>query len=411
VSKELPAVVFLRGCPRSGTTLLANLLNENEGVGILAEQPLGDVAQRLLPVFWYEEAIEREHETLQRRAAQRSSAPTYEPLDSLQRMRELHPYPTRRRLAHILRAIVEASLNKDGLRVIGSKTPGHWSAAELQLVRSCFERVLDVFMVRNPLDTLNSMINRRNKARVGLDASWPDKPIGEAIARYQEATCLLFSCVRRFPDDTFVVGYEELHAAPRRVLAALGEFLGTEVSDRTGLIGAPHEVCNVLTAAEEAEARRAFGTAIASWKSKRITGPAIALGGTLDDCLRVVQPGVTYRCDAPAGDRGLLGSGWSGAQASGIESDAPEADLFFAVPREARYRLVMEAIAEGARWNGSKALVMDFCGARSRSVLRIGRRNRIASAPLALLPERAHRATLEMEDLRLRLRSIRFEML
>jgi hypothetical protein len=404
--EALPTVVFIRGCPRSGTTLMANLLNENPEIGCIAEQPLGDLAERLLPIFWYEDAIEREQQAVTRR---RHAAPavSYEPADSLAEMRALHPYPTRDRLAQILTAVVEAALDKRDLRIIGSKTPGHWSDAQLQLVRASFSDVRSLFMVRAPLATINSMINRRNKARAGMDASWPNQSIDEAIARYQEATCLLLSCAQQDPSRCYVVGYEELRTEPQGVLSALGEYLGVAIVDRFGNIAQPSRAVNVLTEDESRRVRAAFGAAEDAWPVKRLTGPASRLGSALDDCLRVIEPRRTYRCDAPVGDRGLLGTGWSGSEARGICSDSPTAHLFFRVPRAGNYRLHLDVAVEG-RWREQRWIGLSLGGQRFECALR-GSNTRVSSPAVDLLANGAQHVALDLGALRLCLRRIRFD--
>lgn len=316
----------------------------------MAEQPLGDVAERLLPIFWYEDFLEREHGALseQRSTPHPTRATIYEPVDTLDAARATHFYPTRARLGPMLVGIVEASLDKENLAVIGSKTPGHWSSQQGALVASAFPTIKYVFVVRNPLDTINSMMNRRNKAVAGLDHSWPDKPVGDAISRYHEGVALLFSCAARDPSG-FVVGYEELVMQPRRVLAALGEYLGVDLADDKGTIRSAREAKNVLTPDEERAVRDAFGNAIDAWSEKRLTGPIAQLGNALDDCVKVLEPRRIYRCDAPVGDRSILGTGWSGSEYNGVCSDAAQSDLVFTVARDGAYRLILD-VEEERRW-------------------------------------------------------------
>jgi sulfotransferase family protein len=387
VSGSLPAVLYVRGCARSGTTLLVNILNRHPQIAIISEQPLGDVAERLLPIFWYEDFLEREQLALsaQRAAPRPTGMAIYEPVDSLEAARATHFYPTRARLGAMLAGIVEASLDKKNVVLIGSKTPGHWSSGQSALVASAFPTVKYVFVVRNPLDTINSMMNRRNKAVAGLDPSWPDKPVVDAISRYHEGVALLLSCTARDPNG-FVVGYEELVTQPRRVLAALGEYLGVDMADDNGSICAARRATNVFTLDEERAVRDAFGNAIDAWSEKRLTGPIGQLGHALDDCVKVLEPRRTYRCDAPVGDRSMLGTGWSGSEYNGVCGDAAQSDLVFTVPRDGAYRLMLD-VEEERHWPR-----------RHRQVLTLE----------ALKAGRPHREVLETRG-GLRLRRLRLE--
>jgi hypothetical protein len=203
---DLPLVVFVRGCARSGTTLLADIMNESPKIGLLVEQPLGDLAARMLDVFWFEDHIVETRAIIaeKKRAAEkaRGAGEHFVLVENLDRMRFPRRYPTREKFGAILTGVVEASLEKPGLAIVGSKTPGHWGNFELDLVRSAFPRVKYVFIVRNPLETVNSILNFRNRARAGLHL-WPDKPVEEAIARYQEGIALLLSCAAENGSDTF----------------------------------------------------------------------------------------------------------------------------------------------------------------------------------------------------------------
>jgi hypothetical protein len=398
---QQPSVVFVRGCARSGTTLLSDVLNESPEIGILVEQPLGDVANRLSGLFWFDDHRREQRETIAAMASRKSErgGEYFAPIDNLQRMRFPLRYPTRERLGVIVAAVIEASLGKPHLALIGSKTPGHWNEHELAVVRELFAHLSYVFVVRNPWDTINSIVNRRNAARRGRDL-WPDKPIEEAIARYQEGTCLLLSCARRYPERTYVVRYEDLLADPQSTLAGLGAFLGVELQDRSNLIvGGSRAAASVLTAAEDALVQAEFGAALRRWSEKRVTGPAGTLDAVLDDCVRTVEIGKQYRCDAPVGDRGMLGSGWSGAEPRGIWSDAPQADVFFAVPEDGTYALELELAACVRNRREGLRFTVTFGDQRSEHVLHHERNVRLRLGPVRLSGGRAHRVAFEFPSL------------
>jgi hypothetical protein len=405
LQESQPSVVFVRGCARSGTTLLCDIINESPEIGVLVEQPLGDLAARLLSVFWYEEHLEKERAIIAAASNGHDSrkpakpAVHFAPLENLDRVRFPRRYPTRERLPSILAAIVEASLEKSRLKLIGSKTPGHWDHFEFDIVRSMFPAVKDVFIVRNPLDTVNSIINRRNAARVGRDV-WADKPVTEAIARFQEAICLLLSRAATYADGCYVVCYEDLVADPQSVLAPLGAFLGSELRDETGLVKGARAVKNVLTPSEEALVRDELGPAIDAWSTKKLTGRASSVVPQLADCVRVVKIGTTYPCDAPVGDRGLLGAGWSGAEPPGIWSDAPQADMFFAVPRDGEYHIALDFAGYVPKRREPLEVAITIAGRRSDLTLRSGRRTRLRFGPFSLGAGQAHQVSFNFSQLR-----------
>lgn len=392
-------MVFVRGSARSGTTLLSDIMNESPEIGILVEQPLGDLANRMRDIFWFERHRDEQRAAIAaasaRAAAKRGEH--YEPIENPERMRFPRRYPMRERLGSILAAVVGASLEKPSLRVIGSKTPGHWSDYELRVVEELFERVSFVFIVRNPLETINSIVNRRNAARKGLDL-WPDKPVAEAVSRYREGVCLLLSCASTYPDRTYVVRYDDLIARTEATLSGLGRFLGLELKDSSGLVRESRPAKTVLTRDEERAVRAALGPAIDAWPTKRFTGMANEIGAQLDDCLDVAGRRTEYRFDAPTGERGVLGSGWSGAEPNGIWSDASLSDVWFRVPDDGEYRLTVTLSASVG--NRRQPLTFETsAGDEAREhVIRHGRGERLVLGPVRLEAGRAQRLRFSFDE-------------
>src|SRR5579863_9371089 len=212
-------------------------MNESPEIAILVEQPLGDLAYGIAGIFWFEKHRDEQRETIAARSAKagRRHGEHYDPIENPERMRYPRRYPMRDRFGDIVSAIVRASLEKPSARVIGSKTPGHWNDHELRIVQEIFDQIRYVFIVRNPLDTINSIVNRRNAAREGLDL-WPDKPVVEAISRYREGACLLLSCASIYPEHTYVIRYDDLIDDTAATLEELGRFLGVEMRDTSGLV-------------------------------------------------------------------------------------------------------------------------------------------------------------------------------
>jgi hypothetical protein len=368
-------------------------MNENPEIAILVEQPLGDLAFGIERIFWFERHRNEQRDTIAAgagKSGKQRGEQHYDPIENPDRMRFPRRYPMRDRFGNIVAAIVGASLEKPSARVIGSKTPGHWNDHELRIVQELFEQIGYVFIVRNPLDTINSIVNRRNAARKGLDL-WPDRPIAEAISRYREAACLLLSCASTYPDRTYVVRYDDLVDDTAATLEGLGRFLGVDLRDASRLVRPARPAKNVLSHAEDASVRAALGAAIDAWSAKRLTGIAGVVGAQLDDCIDVARPGKEYRFDAPVGERGVLGSGWSGAEAKGIWSDAALADAFFRVPADGQYSITVQFSASAASKRKPVAFQTSIASDERKHVLRNGRGGKIVLGPIRLEAGRAHR--------------------
>lgn len=376
-------------------------MNENPEIAILVEQPLGDLAYGIESIFWFEKHRNEQRDTIAARGvktAKKDGEQHYDPIENPDRMRFPRRYPTRNRFGNIVAAIVGAALEKPAARVIGSKTPGHWNDHELRIVQEIFEQVCYVFIVRNPLDTINSIVNRRNAARQGLDL-WPDKPIAEAISRYREAACLLLSCVSMYPEQTYVVRYDDLVDDTAATLEGLGGFLGVDLRDTSGLVRASRPSKVVLSHGEEAAVRAALGNAIDTWANKKLTGVAGGVGAQLDDCVELARPGKEYRFDAPVGERGVLGSGWSGAEPKGIWSDAAIADVFFRVPDDAQYSITVRLSASAGGKRKPVTFQTSVAGNDREHVLRNGGGGKIVLGPLRLEAGRAHRLRFAFGEL------------
>lgn len=394
-----PRVAFVRGSARSGTTLLSDILNENPEIAILVEQPLGDLAYGIAGIFWFEKHRDEQRETIAARGVKVDTrhGEHYDPIENPERMRFPRRYPMRDRFGNIVAAVVSASLEKPSARVIGSKTPGHWNDHELRIVQEMFEVVRYVFIVRNPLDTINSIVNRRNAAREGLDL-WPDKPIVEAISRYREGACLLLSCASIDPQQTYVIRYDDLIDDTAVTLEGLGRFLGIDIRDTSGLVRPSRPAKNVLSRAEDAAVRTVLGDAIDTWGDKHLTGNADVIGAQLDDCIDVATAGSEYRFEAPVGERGVLGSGWSGAEPKGIWSDAAISDVYFRVAAAGSYVVTVQFSASVASTRRPLTFRTSIAGDEREHTLHNGRASRIV-LPARLEAGRAHRLRFAFGEL------------
>jgi hypothetical protein len=384
-------VLYVRGCMRSGTTLLADLLNESREIGIIYEQPFGDVLERIQPLFWYERAVDGLSAKL--------------PFEERARQVSARPYPRRERQAEIAAGIVAASLGKRDLRIVGSKTPGPWKAARLDLVRAAFGTVRYVFIVRNPLGTINSIAARNERYLCGLDPSWTFRDIAEAIGLYREGIALLLSTVAASPDDCYVIGYEELLADPERVLAGLSAFLGVEIPYRPGMVR-DTKPPSALSAAEEESVRATFASALDSWSSKRLSGPASRLGSTLDDCVLTPETGRAYRFELAAHDRSMLGAGWSDSERGGTWSDGARAEIWFAVKDPGRYRARIVVAGNGMPWQLPVRCSASVGGVRTTIAIPRLVPQSVDVGPFRLEAGRPHALSLEPGDARFYLKSV-----
>ncbi len=337
----VPDVLLIRGCPRTGTTLVAELVNASDRAAIIFEYALGQLVHDLQPILDYG----RSHRSLTDKAALAAAAgeaggDTYH---NPPRREAVSRFPTPERLGAIVAGVVAATLGKRDVALIGSKTPGAVALRDHDILAPLFSTIKFLFVVRSPLPTINSMMNRRNRARLGLD-DWPFPDVASAIGEYRQNVRLLLSHVARHPGRCLVVKYEDLIDRFAATAGVIDAFLGpgfdlARDSAKLFQVGVrlPAATKDVLTPAEQAAVRTAFGTAIDGWERKVLTGLHPGSVDALADCADALVPGTRYRYDDTLGERRCLGVGWSVLQPDGVWTDSERADLFFTVPDDGAY--------------------------------------------------------------------------
>jgi len=322
----LPDVVLVRGCPRSGTTMIAQWLNLSDRAAVMFEYSLGELVHDLEPIFAYSLAHRAERAKLTRGAVRSDesayyNAPKYTPVVR---------HPVKERLAEIVAGVVQSALRKRDVTLIGSKTPGPTALGDRAVLEPLFDTIKYVFVVRNPLRTINSILNRRNLARQGLDV-WPFADVHAAIAEYRSSVSVLLSHCARYPDACFVVKYEDMVERFDETAAALGAFLGIEPSPqrlRELIVSRPANTRDILEHDERTAVMTAFGSAIAGWNRMELCGADPDLGEKLSACASPIAVGQKYEFAANSG-RPFLGLGWSVPEPAGVWTDDHRADLFF----------------------------------------------------------------------------------
>ena len=367
----LPGVLFVRGCARSGTSLVAELLNDSPDLAILSEYALNALRHDLGPIFAYEReqnGLNSTRSNLYAEAAPGASAadllfdvPADQSPTGRQRRLRIAPqfenatdfymeheaalpsthYPTARRAAEILTAVVESSLGKRDARIIGSKTPGSHVADDHDTLASEFPAVRYLFVVRNPFDTINSILNRRNLARHSIDV-WLINDVECAIREYRDSVVSLLAHVAAYGDAVFVLKYEDLLERWAEVSGTLGAFLGVALDPHSPRITRERARKPVLTAAESAAVLAEFSGPIAAWPGKALTGLGTRSASALIDCLGTVVPGRTYRFGGTPPQRPFLGLGWNEPEPQGVWSRETHADALFTVTRSGNYAVCAE---------------------------------------------------------------------
>lgn len=339
-----PTVVLIGGVPRSGTTMLVDALNENDSCAIMAEYRFDKFLRDLSPIFDYEKAyhgfvgahkpeyFERSGEAAIETGASAGASRLAATGTQYYMPRAIVPlknpvrFPRTNSRVSIATAALRAALGKPFARVIGSKDPRFVLDSAHLAVREDFPRVRYVFALREPLAQINSAMNRRNLAAVGLD-EWLATTVEQAIDEYRSIAHAVSELVLSHPDDCFVVKYEDLQSDPQATFHKLGSFLKVPILLPASLLKGKHDPINVLTADENEIVHSTMGALCMRWHELALTGTGRSVLPALSELVdRLPSTGID--CGS-AGARPMLVRGWSAPEEAGVWSDGPESVIVF----------------------------------------------------------------------------------
>jgi hypothetical protein len=214
-------VVFLVGCPRSGTTLLQRLADAHPQLAIVHETlwipgfyerragltPDGEVTPALLPLLL-------EHRRFGKLGID---------ADALERllaaMAPVH-------YARFVAALFDRYGAERGKRLVGDKSPGY--VRSIPVLHDLWPRTKFVHLIRDGRDVCLSAIGWAKADRVFADAAtWPDEPVITAALWWERSVRLGREAGRALPAGLYhELRYERLVADPEAECRALCAFLG-----------------------------------------------------------------------------------------------------------------------------------------------------------------------------------------
>lgn len=335
-----PTVLFIGGMPRSGTTLLSDLLGFRPEVGLFVELGFQQFLMSMEHLFSYHHllhgtgkespaepssgevvALSYEHSSA---APALSTAPVFE-LRQNKAAAVVRRYPSPDRKSALAKAIFQSALDKSNLRIIGCKDPLFYIDHRNEKIAEDFPGIKYIFMIRSPKGQINSSINRRNLAKIERD-SWHIKSVKEAIDEYVYYLSVACSYISNDKLDCMIVIYENLLEGPDGELARIGEFLQIDnFRDVQEIIGAKTEEI-VLSDHEVAQFDARLGELSRAWPSiQRLDQNSLVKA--LSVGLRPVSGEmITYQGGS---ERRYLGAGWSNPDVEGVWTSSEWADLVF----------------------------------------------------------------------------------
>lgn len=215
---QMPA--FIGGCPRSGTTALQQLLNTNPNVYITSEENLLNTIQIMSKLLGTRERRQEVYKKGMRATSVRETIDTNTALESNFTSQALWPS-----IMDIYRWHHKQLVDTDPLILWGDKLPDYYKNIN-QILKIPGAKYIHI--TRNPLDVINSMLQRSEMARQGKDW-W--KAITELDGMI-EAWANAYHEISLVEENSaaYHMHYEDLIFNYDETICSLSEFLGVECS-------------------------------------------------------------------------------------------------------------------------------------------------------------------------------------
>ena len=199
--------IFVVGCGRSGTTLLAVLLDRHSQIAMTPETHFYD---RFFRRYGYDQTLDT-HEKL---IAALDREPRFHDmkLDTAQVLERFRLYPCD--CKHLFLALLEEYGHKHNKPRVGEKTPDHLEF--IPKIVEWFPSARIICIMRDGRDVAQSFMQvhwtRKHKRLQGMVWRWCAK------------TCLEY--LKRFPDHMIYVRLEDLLREPSSVMSRIADFVG-----------------------------------------------------------------------------------------------------------------------------------------------------------------------------------------
>ena len=261
-----PRWVLVTGAPRSGTSLLREMLDRHPNVALLQEYGLTVLIDRI-------DAIVRRPAIQHIDWDEKGEAGDFAQVAAFYR-----DHPGRKPDAFdegqynlgtfdaVAAAVIAAIAPGKTLRIVGDKMPmaAPWEDAPRLIER--LHGLKFLIVIRNPAEVVKSSLIRRAATDRGRD-NWPIRSVQEAMKEWIAAWHLTGSLKARYPNIVHVLKYEDLCSDPASALSRVNEFLGIPVHmPDTPIAVRPAELA-LLTPVEKRMLDHFLGPIIEAWHS------------------------------------------------------------------------------------------------------------------------------------------------
>lgn len=337
---------LITGGPRSGTTLFSELINLHPGAAILHEVGLSDVVRSLAKLSSVTTLDERETKLDEARTGQNDTTnghqgsevsfqtdPRIEQTDIFYNMRaassikslSVSTAPNMALLNSLARGYFNALYPDKTLRLVGDKMP-NVGKEEIDYLSSILEDLRFVFIIRHPVDAINSSIRRATLSELGRD-DWHTHTVHDAISRWISAWNTMGEVCRSSARPICIVKYDRLCDSTQQEMEKVFRFLDLPVVELTRTPQPlPPELRRLFVSKNDLrEINDHLGDLINKWDASESL-ELLRLYPTISQLLPF-DDWIEFR-DANS-NRGYLVSGFSDAEPHGTWSDGHQAQIKF----------------------------------------------------------------------------------
>lgn len=265
--------IFVIGCPRSGTTLLHDIIKSSGGFACLAFE--SDTFTILMPKFPSLGSQRARKRLLEFWLKSDTGVKSGLSRGEIEERVEAEC----RNVGDFLRIVMEALCRKQGVHRWAEKTPGH--ALHIPLIKRLFPDSLIVHIIRDGRDVALSLANFPWMAPYSLQltSKWLSRGVywGWIVRKARSAG-------RAVGRDYYELRYEDLVQRPQETLASLGKFIGHVLDyDEIVRVGAG-SVTRPFTSFRDELSSGAFSP-IARWKKQYSQQELARFEALVGDCL------------------------------------------------------------------------------------------------------------------------------
>lgn len=197
-----PGILLVVGYPRSGTSLLRDLINLSDEVGLAPEE------LKVFPSFV--SAIVSGDNDKAKKILRQSSMAFFDPVGVETACKEIFTnVQSRQRCTTALHVMSRKCGNE--LKYVGEKTPQNYS--ELARIEELIGPVTVIWIYRDPRSVSDSVFRAWGGDRLSTARGW------------SHSMMLMEQRLRQAPDRSFVLSYESLVGDPKRTLGNIASFL------------------------------------------------------------------------------------------------------------------------------------------------------------------------------------------